>query len=115
MLKGTISVDKIKKLPKTWKRWLEKAGLHVKNDKWKHREWTKFYFFGHGHHWRVNCYGAIQLGDSLAKFDRWALCDIVEHDGPFPRSEKEFVQIVKSLLQQKKVANSNCSRKECKK
>lgn len=88
------------KLPKSWLHWLQKYGF--KNFRVpKHRSHHGFYFNGRGHHWRVNCYGMLQCGDTYATFDRWALCDIVEL--PLPKTEAEFVEAIKNLLIEKGV------------
>ena len=77
-------------LPKQWNYWCEKNNLTC-------------YTFGHkgyvmrgaGFHWRVNCHGVFQRGDSIETFDKWALCTNI-YSGSIPQTEKEFTEFVKA-------------------
>ncbi len=91
-------------LPKQWKHWCQKAGLRryggLVSGQRDIRSWL--YLQGKGHVWRVNDRGMFQCGDTLAVFDRWALCDIVEV--PRPTSMAEFTAAVANLSEQKRLS-----------
>lgn len=88
------------KLPKQWRHWCGKAQLRVYG-KYHRREHEWFYLKGRGRVWRVNCYGQFQCGDTIADFDRWALCDIEQLD-EIPQTEHAFIQAVEYLLRVKR-------------
>lgn len=85
-------------LPKQWRHWCADQRLkpHCKRG---HDESNWFYLKGRGHHWRVNCHGHFQCGDTYAEFDRWALCDIEEL--AVPHSRAKFRDAVAAMLREK--------------
>ncbi len=88
----------VNKLPKQWKYWCKTQRMHPHgcNSKWA-RSTTWFYLKGHNHVWRINCYGEFQLGDTIEKFDRWALCDNII-SCKVPETELEFKETVLYML-----------------
>lgn len=98
-----IEIENLK-LPKQWKHWCADQRMRLHGRKFSHgiKEWL--YLKGHGHYWRVNCFGMFQCGDTYEEFDRWALCDIVET--PMPTTREEFRQAIKKLLQEKRLATT---------
>jgi hypothetical protein len=87
------------KLPKQWKHWCKKHGFRTHGSEKYFRGCGWLYLKGHGYCWRVNCYGMFECGDSYTKFDRWALCEIVEK--PLPKTEREFILAYESMLEWK--------------
>lgn len=68
------------KLPKQWKHWLRR--LHLRPTHSGQRD--VLYIKGRGFVWRVafdwdNPRFYFQRGDRHTDFDRWALCDLVNH------------------------------------
>lgn len=96
---STIQVPLWKeKLPKQWRQWCRKARLKPHGGQVTGRqqhEW--FNLTGHGRVWRVNCYGIFQVGDKLADFDRWALCDPIVGMN-LPQTEAEFLKTLNFML-----------------
>jgi hypothetical protein len=80
--------------PKQFKHWCRKSGLRPQFS--GRPKYNLFYLNGHGHHWRINCYNNLQIGDPFDTFDRWALCKIDE--APMPQSLSEFQETVQKLL-----------------
>lgn len=103
MTKAQIEIENLK-LPKQWKHWCADQRLRLHGRKFSHglRQW--FYLKGHGHYWRVNCYGMLQCGDTYEEFDRCALCDIAETTMPATRAE--FRAAIGKLLQEKRAATT---------
>jgi hypothetical protein len=86
------------KLPKQWKHWCKIANLrpHTNNvSRTGRSSHGYFYLKGRGHHWRVNCFGDLQRGDSYADFDKWARCDITEL--PMPLTQAKFMETIHRL------------------
>lgn len=85
-------------LPKQWEHWCRLARLRLQGtDRWGRGVQKRgFYLRGRGHHWRVNCFGIFQLGDTYEEFDRWALCTI--NEVMMPTTKADFLASVEYLL-----------------
>lgn len=86
------------RLPKQWRHWCADQHLKPQSTRRGSRDWL--YLVGRGHHWRVNSDNVLQIGDSYAEFDRWALCDLIEL--PIPQTRQQFREAVKRLILEKK-------------
>jgi len=102
----TTKLPKPTKLPKQWRHWAAAARLKP-HDRCAARSRDWYYLRGRGRHWRVNCHGQFECGDTYAEFDRWALCDIRRL--PLPLTKAGFVISVKALL----AARAEACRHEC--
>lgn len=89
-------------LPKQWEHWCRKARLKPQGaDRWSRGIQKRgFYLRGRGHHWRVNCFGIFQIGDTYEEFDRWALCTVV--DVMMPTCEADFLEAVQYMLTERR-------------
>ena len=86
------------KLPKQWKHWIKKAGLHWNSTKHCRERFGKTLFIGCGRHFRVNRYGEFQCSVPSAHFDRWA--NSVGYTCPvFPQTEAELLSIVTTMIE----------------
>ena len=85
------------KLPKQWNRWTKKAGLKSDQKSSLDREYTRYYFKGHGRNWRLNCHGWFDVSVPEKDFDRWALSR-ADTEEMCCKNEKEFVELVQQLL-----------------
>ncbi|MHD0644080.1 hypothetical protein ACYPKM_00420 [Pseudomonas aeruginosa] len=85
-------------LPKQWKHWCRIAGLRVQYRKGRggRKKHTLFNLVGRGFVWRVTANHTFQRGDTITRFDRWALCAIEETR--IPMTKAAFVDAVESLL-----------------
>ena len=91
------------KLPKQWKHWLEVVGFDKSTRRYKqHLLWM--YWKGHGRHWRINCYGQMQVSKKFNEFDRWANSVQYTTEG-IPTTQQEFIDRVNFMLKR-------CERKE---
>lgn len=87
--------DKLE-MPKQWKHWCRQNGLYAHNRR-KNARGPWLYLKGRGHVWRVNALDLFQRGDSMATFDRWALCQDIYQD-KIPATEAEFKDFIKRAL-----------------
>ena len=97
-LPGETLVKQQHKLPKQWKHWCKMNGLQPQGKrKRKLQDWT--YLIGQGYVWRVTM-GRFQRGDSIAEFDRWALCGCLLPiaTAKVPTSLEQFTNIVQCHL-----------------
>lgn len=85
-------------LPKQWKHWAKKFGLRTY---YGHGKEGNYDLKGRNRRWRVNCFGDFQCSCPNEYFDRWANSLAATFDG-FPKTEKEFMFAVKTLIEQSK-------------
>lgn len=90
------------KLPKQWRHWCKKAGLHPHYGGRRWHEW--FYLKGHGRVWRINCDDMLECGDTYAEFNRWALCNSKEVSRP--TNQSQFLAAVRDLLAKQRAKTS---------
>ena len=94
------------KLHKSWKHWCRKYGLRIhcsyRTTRYSRKEYGWFYLKGKGHVWRINCDDQLEMGDTYAEFDRWALCDVVSVDMNTITNEKQFKAAIDRLIVMKK-------------
>ena len=91
------------KLPKQFKDWIYAAGLRVPNYSFnkfriRRKKHLLYNLKGKGHHWRINCHGELECGDTYVEFDRWALCKITSTDMKQIKNKQQFVSAVNQLL-----------------
>lgn len=84
------------KLPKQWKHWVSRANLRIVD--YYNRKPCGYYLKGRGFHWRVNCYGEFERGDTYDEFDRWALCTIDSCLVTNIKTYQDFVDAVELLI-----------------
>ena len=84
------------KLPKQWEHWCADSKLRRMDSRYIKGRRGWLYLKGRGHVWRVNCHGQLERGDTIADFDRWALCDIDRT--LLPRTRNGFRTSVAFLL-----------------
>lgn len=88
------------KLPKQWRKWVQKAGLRTAYDSKLDRHSSYgggFYLKGHGRHWRVDCDGYLDVSEPFETFDRWAN-SLVRSAPMTAKNEREFLELVVRLL-----------------
>lgn len=90
-----------KTFPKQWKHWINKAGLGGFSTKDFRNYNGKYYFTGKNRYFRVNRLGEFQCSVPIQHWDKWG--NSVGITYPYiPRSEKEFLYVVKWMIEQTK-------------
>lgn len=88
------------KLPKQWRKWVQKAGLRTAYDSKLDRHSSyggDHYLKGHGRHWRVDCEGYLDVSEPFETFDRWAN-SLVRSVPMTAKTEREFLDLVVGML-----------------
>lgn len=85
------------KLPKQWRRWAKKAGLKDSYSSSLRRRYQSCYFTGHGRHWRIDCFGDLDMSCPIDEFDRWAN-SLERCTQMTAKTEREFVCMVGDAL-----------------
>ena len=85
--------------PKQLRYWLKKAGLREEGKRSWNRNFPTSTWIGHGHRWRLNCYGLFEISCPNYDFDRWANSSTgINREIGLLETEEQFLSAVKEML-----------------
>lgn len=90
-----------KTFPKQWKYWMKLASVCKYDTEYRRVYHGKTHFSGHNRLFRINCYGEFQCSVPSEHFDRWSNSVGITYP-TVPQSEKEFLYVVKWMIEQTK-------------